>query len=71
VIAIGIEPLEESKVRVRLSDDGKGLPADPRTAAPGSGTGMKLIAGLCRQLGAEPVWSSTGGTALCLEFTPH
>jgi len=71
VIAIGIEPQAESRIRVRLSDNGKGLPTDPRPAAPGSGTGMKLIEGLGRQLGAEPVWSSTGGTALCLEFVPH
>ena len=71
VIAIGIEPLAGGRIRVRLSDNGKGLPAEPRPAAPGSGTGMRLIEGLGRQLGAEPVWSSTGGTALCLEFVPH
>lgn len=71
VIAIDIESLAEGRIRVRLSDNGKGLPADPRPAARGSGTGMKLIGGLGRQLGAEPVWSSTGGTSLCLEFVPH
>lgn len=71
VIAIGIEPLAEGRIRVRLSDNGKGLPVEPRPAAPGSGTGMKLIEGLSRQLGAEPVWSSEGGTTLCLEFVPH
>ncbi len=56
-------------VRVRLSDDGKGLPAEPRPSAPGSGTGMRLMEGLARQIGAKPDWSSSpGGTTLRLEF---
>jgi len=71
VISIGIEPLAEDRVRVRFSDNGKGLPAEPRPSKPGSGTGMRLIEGLGRQLGAEPAWSSTGGTALCLDFVPR
>ncbi len=68
VIAIGVEPLAQGCVRVRLSDNGKGLPAKPRPSAPGSGTGMKLMEGLARQLGAELAWSFTGGTAICIEF---
>lgn len=67
-IAVSVEPLPQDHLRVRISDDGKGLPAAPRAAAPGSGTGMRIIEGLARQIGAKPVWSSSGGTALCLEF---
>jgi two-component sensor histidine kinase len=69
VITVGVDLLAEGRVRLRLSDNGNGLPAEPRPSAPGSGTGMRLISGLAGQLGAEPVWSSTGGgTTLCLEF---
>jgi two-component sensor histidine kinase len=71
VVAIGIEPQADGRIRVRMSDSGKGLPAEPCPAAPGSGTGMKLIEGFAGQLGAEPLWSSAGGTALCLEFVPR
>jgi two-component sensor histidine kinase len=71
MIAIDIGPRAEGRIPVRLSDNGKGLPAVPRRAAPGSGTGIKLIEGLCRQLGAEPVWSSEGGTTLYLQFLTH
>ena len=71
VISIVTELLTEGRVRVRFSDNGKGLPTDPRPSAAGTGTGMRLIEGLGRQLDAKPVWSSTGGTALCLEFVPR
>ncbi len=53
---------------MRVSDNGKGLPSEPQAAKPGSGTGMRLIEALARQIGAKPVWSSLqGGTMLCLE----
>jgi two-component sensor histidine kinase len=72
VIAVRSEVLEHSGLRVRISDNGKGLPSEPQAAKPGSGTGMKLIDGLARQIGAKPVWSSADpGTALCLEFDRH
>ncbi len=67
-INVCIETLGTGTIRVRLADDGKGLPAEPRPSAPGSGTGMRLIEGLARQIGAKPDWSSTGGTTLRLEF---
>lgn len=68
-IAVGVEVLEQGGLRVRVCDDGKGLPSEPQAAKPGSGTGMKLIDALARQIGAKPVWSSPQprGTALCLE----
>ncbi len=43
VITVAVEVLEEDRLRVRMCDDGKGLPAEPRPARLGSGTGMKLI----------------------------
>ncbi|WP_076072957.1 sensor histidine kinase [Sphingomonas montana] len=58
----------DGRLRVRISDNGKGLPAATKEARPGSGTGMALIARLSRQIGAKPDWSSEQGTALCLEF---
>ena len=68
VIAVGVEVLERGGLRVRICDNGKGLPAERQAAKPGSGTGMRLIDGLARQIGAKPVWSSLEpGTALCLE----
>jgi two-component sensor histidine kinase len=69
-IAVGVEVLKQGGLRVRVRDNGKGLPPEPRGARPGSGTGMGIIDGLARQVGAKPVWSSPQpgpGTALCLE----
>ena len=68
LIAVRIEPLSEKGIRVRIADNGKGLPAESRPSGSGSGTGMKLIAGLARQMDAKLAWSSSKGTALCLEF---
>lgn len=71
VIALNVELLETGALRVRISDNGKGLSAEPRPAEAGSGTGMKLIDALARQIGAEPEWSSAAGLALSLEFMPR
>ncbi|MBL0405640.1 GAF domain-containing protein [Microvirga aerilata] len=71
VISVSIEVLEENGIRVRMSDNGKGLTAEPRPARPGSGTGMKLIEAFARQLDAKLDWSSSQGTALSLEFSRH
>lgn len=69
-IEVCVETVGGGAVRVRMTDDGKGLPAEPRPSAPGSGTGMRIIEGLARQIGARPEWSSPpgGGTTLRLEF---
>ena len=53
---------------VRIRDNGRGLPAERQDARPGTGTGMALIEGLSRQIGAKPVWSSKDGAALTLEI---
>ncbi len=69
IISVTVEPRERGGLRLRISDNGKGLPSEPQAAKPGSGTGMRLIDGLARQIGAKPVWSSPQpGTTLCLEF---
>ena len=68
-IAVAVEVLEGGGLRVCVCDNGKGLPSEPPAVEPGSGTGMRLIEALARQIGAKPVcWSSPqGGTTLCLE----
>lgn len=71
LIAIHVDPVEKDQIRIRLSDNGKGMPEQPSVVEPGSGMGMGLIDGLARQIGAETHWaSSSDGTELCLEFTP-
>jgi two-component sensor histidine kinase len=67
-IKVCVDTMADRRVRVRMADDGKGLPAKPRPSKPGSGTGMRLVEGLARQIGAKPQWSSEGGTTLRLEF---
>jgi two-component sensor histidine kinase len=57
------------RLRLATRDDGRGLIADAPAAKRGSGTGVQLINGLARQLGATAFWSSAEpGTALGLEF---
>lgn len=68
-IGICIDVAGSDRLQVRLSDDGKGLGEERSPKAAGSGTGMKLIDGLARQIGAQPDWSGgTSGTTLRLEF---
>ena len=66
---LAIEARQRSdQLWVRIGDNGKGLPREKVASRPGTGTGMALIAGLSRQIGAKPEWSSDNGTSLCLEF---
>jgi two-component sensor histidine kinase len=60
--------LRETRLWIRIRDNGKGLPAKAQPPRLGSGTGMALMEGLSRQIGAKPEWASEGGTVLCLEF---
>jgi len=72
VIEVKMETQADGTMRLRASDNGKGLPSEPREARPGSGTGLRLIGALARQIEAKPVWSSAEpGTALSLEFNGH
>ena len=65
-ITIKVKSNGANQLNVCLSDDGKGLPERPRSFKPGSGTGMKLIDGLARQVESKADWSSTTGTTLKL-----
>ena len=67
-IEVCIDRMDTGHVRVRLGDDGKGLSEITSGSASDAGTGMKLIEGLARQIGAEAEWSSRPGAELRLEF---
>ena len=57
------------RLHLCLRDNGRGMRADAHGAAPGSGTGIRLIEGLADQLGAALTWpASEAGTTLCLEL---
>lgn len=70
LLAVDIDIGEDDTWRVRIQDDGKGLPLQTSARKPGSGTGMKLIEGLAGQIGAHAQWSRAGerGTELRLSF---
>ena len=68
VIGLRAERLPDRRIHVRVWDDGCGLPSAPSAPLPGSGTGIKLIDGLARQLRAEARWTSLKGTELDLVF---
>ncbi|TVV72564.1 sensor histidine kinase [Sphingomonas solaris] len=53
----------DGRLWVEIADNGVGLPALP-TTRPRSGTGMALIDGLAREIGARPEWASAAGTTL-------
>ena len=62
-IGLRVENIGQSQVRVTLWDDGRGLAVErPR------GTGMGLIEGLARQVGATVAWSGDIGTRLVLSM---
>ena len=67
-ISVAVEKLPQGRVHLRIADDGPGLSAERPASASSSGTGMRIIQGLARQIRAEPVWSSETGTALSLRF---
>lgn len=66
IIAVEARP-RDGRLWLRICDNGKGLPIEAQPSRPGFGTGMALIAGLSRQIGATPEWSSDGDTALSLK----
>jgi len=70
-IVLEARALEDGRVRVAVTDDGRGLPAgfDPRAA---STLGMQLVVTLAAQLGGElTLESRPGATAFCLAFRPE
>ena len=60
-IGIRLAEVAPGTACLTLWDDGKGLPKERP-----SGTGMQLIAGFARQLGAKVAWDSDGGARLSL-----
>jgi two-component sensor histidine kinase len=56
---------DDGKTRLRLWDDGKGLPRDHQ-----AGTGLLLVDGFARQVGGRAEWEVDGGTRLTVEFDP-
>jgi len=67
MISLRIERLDGSRIQAVIADDGCGLP-EMTVEAGRSGTGVKLIGALARQLQAEATWSSVKGTELRLVF---
>lgn len=71
-IAVSGEVADNDRLRIHLRDDGKGLPGTTEGASAaetGTGTGLKLIRGLARQIDADAQWSADqGGTRLTLEL---
>src|SRR3954453_9407467 len=56
---------DTGKARLRLWDDGRGMPQDRK-----AGTGLALIEGFVRQIGGTAAWEVEGGTRLTVEFDP-
>ncbi len=67
-VRITIQPIEQGQLRLRVCDQGKGLPPD-FAAKNATSLGMKLIAGLGHQLGGNSKWQDTNpGTCYTLDF---
>jgi two-component sensor histidine kinase len=64
-IGLELARAEPGKARLRLWDDGRGMPQDHR-----AGTGLPLIQGFVRQIGGTATWEVDGGTRLTIEFDP-
>ena len=68
-IRLELEEIGDDRLRLTLSDNGCGFPAEPASAKPGSGTGIAQIGGFARQIGATADWiSCSPGVALVLCF---
>ena len=67
-IAVHVKAGTDGRIHVRLADDGKGLSESAVRPQNGSGTGMKLIDGLVRQIGGKANWMTSTGTALSFEI---
>ena len=64
-IGLELARAEPGKARLRLWDDGRGMPQDHK-----AGTGLPLIQGFVRQIGGTATWEVDGGTRLTIEFNP-
>lgn len=59
----------DGRIRLAVSDNGAGLPAD-RDVFQSTSLGMRLIKALAEQLGGELSVKSEGGTSITIEFNP-
>lgn len=62
-LRLGREEGRPDRIRLRLGDDGIGIPEDRARSS-----GTALIEMLAEQIGAETEWSAAGGTSLGLSF---
>ena len=68
-IRLDVDEIAEDRLRLTLSDNGRGFPAEPAPAKLGSGTGMTLIGSFARQIGTTANWvPCSPGVALVLCF---
>jgi two-component sensor histidine kinase len=65
-LEIRLTRLQDRRAVLQLADDGRGFDVKPGRA--GGGLGLQLIAALSRQLVTKPVWDTTAGSRLTLEF---
>lgn len=68
VISVQLVPTGINRMALTLSDDGRGLPEDGSKLLRASGTGMRLIEGLARQIGGSAEWLTVKGTTLVVQF---
>lgn len=66
-IVISLCADEQSRLTLKVSDNGRGLP-DDFAGAPPTGLGTQIVASLARQLGGEIVWTSEGGATAHVTF---
>jgi two-component sensor histidine kinase len=64
-IGLEVGRTEGGEARLRLWDDGKGLPPELQ-----AGTGLALIEGFARQIRGRAAWENDAGTRLTVEFDP-
>ena len=68
---IAVEAREHGdRLWVAISDDGVGIPNGAPEVRSRSGTGIRLIERLCRQIGTKSCWTAESGTSLSFDF-PH
>lgn len=68
VIRVELVPLSAGRMSLTLADNGRGLPEDGSTASGSTGTGIRLIDGLVRQIDGSAEWRSRPGTMLVVQF---
>ncbi|MGQ9369211.1 sensor histidine kinase [Azospirillum sp. ST 5-10] len=64
IIGVKLDQEGRHAARLRLCDNGKGLPKERNE----TGTGMTLIEGLAGQIEADAVWDGDSGTRLTIRF---